>query len=366
MSIVAQVKDNNAEDAILDQIRAAVSDGTTLSITGGNTKRFYGLPVTAAQPLSLSAHSGVISYEPTELVITARAGTSLKVVQALLAANDQQFPFDPPAFGDNATVGGMVAAGLSGPRRGYAQSVRDAVLGVRIVNGRGEILNYGGQVMKNVAGYDVSRLMAGSLGTLAVMLEVSLKVSPVPAGRETRVFELGQPQAIRQLRQWARQALPITASAWVDGQLYLRLCGTDEAMSAAGKVVSGEVIKSTNTPWTGLREQTHRFFEDAEKPLWRLSVAPATPELSFPGEQVIEWGGALRWLKTDESADDIRETATQCGGHATLFRYREQDLPDDGEVFAPLSPMLSTYHQRLKQAFDPAGIFNPGRMYRGL
>jgi len=290
----------------------------------------------------------------------------LSDVQALLKQHGQQFPFDPPAFGEQATVGGMVSAGLSGPRRGYAVSVRDAVLGVRIINGKGEVLNFGGQVMKNVAGYDVSRLVVGAMGTLGVLLEVSIKVSPIPVGKETRVFELSQQDALNRLREWAKQDLPITATAWIDSHLYLRLCGTEEAMASAGKHVGGEVIRMNHAPWAALREHEHRFFTTSELPLWRLSVAPATPALGLQGEQIVEWGGALRWLKTDVSAASIRETASQSSGHATLFRYREQDLPEDGNVFMPLNPMLKQYHHRLKQAFDPQGIFNPGRLYKDL
>lgn len=366
MTSAEKIVDLNVEEELQQQVSDASAGKRALSIIGGNTKAFYGRPCDADQVLDLTQHSGVISYEPTELVITARAGTLLSNLQALLKQNGQQFPFDPPAFGEQATIGGMVSAGLSGPRRGYASSVRDAVLGVRIINGKGEILNYGGQVMKNVAGYDVSRLMVGAMGTLGVILEVSIKVTPIPVGKETRVFELSQQEALKQLRGWARQDLPITASAWIDGHLYLRLCGTEDAMAAAGSRVGGDVIRMSHAPWTTLREQEHRFFSASELPLWRLSVAPGTPVLDLPGEQVVEWGGALRWLKTDASSEAIREKASQSGGHATLFRYREQDLPPDGNVFMPLSPMLKQYHQQLKQAFDPHTIFNPGRLYRGL
>lgn len=353
------------EDVLIGRVRQAIADGMSLRICGGGSKTFYGRHCDGAA-LDLSAHRGVIAYDPAELVITARAGTPLAEIESLLANNGQMLPFEPPHFSSSpqtgkrvATLGGMVAAGLSGPRRPWGGAVRDAVLGVKLLNGRGEVLRLGGQVMKNVAGYDLSRLMAGALGTLGVLLEVSLKVLPRPAEELTLAFELDAECAAARLRQWTRQPLPMSATLIHAGRLHLRLSGSAQGVRAARQMLGGE--PSDAAIWQDVREHTLPFFQ-SPRPLWRISLPPAAPDLNLPGEQLSEWGGALRWLASDLTGEALRRRVTAAGGHATLFRHHD----GRGEVFQPLAPPLFALHRRVKQALDPHGLFNPGRMYEGL
>lgn len=346
------------EAELIERIREAAATRMALCIRGGGSKTFYGRRCEGAS-LDVSGHRGVISYEPSELVITARAGTPLAEIQALLAQNGQLLPFEPPHFGPNATLGGMVAAGLSGPRRPWGGSVRDAVLGVKLLNGRGEVLRFGGQVMKNVAGYDLSRLMAGALGTLGVLLEVSLKVLPRPAEELTRVFELGAEDAAARQIEWGRLPLSLSGTLYHAGRLHVRLCGSGQGVRAALDRLGGDEI--VESPWTAAREQTIPFFQ-GEGPLWRISLPAAASALNLPGEILTEWGGALRWLRTDLPAETLRRRISAMGGHATLFRGHD----GRGEVFQPLAPGMLALHQRLKLALDPHGIFNPGRLYKEL
>lgn len=345
-----------------DRIRAAVAEKTPLRLRGGGTKDFYG-EVPRGELLDTRDYAGIVAYEPTELVITARCGTPLAELEAALRARGQFLAFEPPHFAPGATVGGMVAAGLSGPRRQAVGAVRDFVLGVRMLDGRGDDLTFGGQVMKNVAGYDVSRPMAGSLGTLGMILEVSLKVPPLPFAEATLKLELPQDKAIGMLNHWGGKPIPISACAWAGGDLSVRLSGAASAIRAAREAIGGELMEPEQAPgfWQGIREQTEVFFR-TDKPLWRLSVPSATPPLALPGDELIEWGGALRWLASNADARTIREAAAQAGGHATLFRATDKSAG----AFAPLAPALLNIHRRLKHSFDPAGIFNPGRMYPDL
>jgi glycolate oxidase FAD binding subunit len=342
-----------------DRIRSAAAAKTPLRLRGGGTKDFYG-QVLEGETLDTRAYAGIVAYEPTELVITARCGTPLAELEALLRAEGQHLAFEPPHFGPDATVGGMLAAGLSGPRRACAGAVRDFVLGVRMLDGRGDDLSFGGQVMKNDAGYDVSRPMAGSMGTLGLILEVSLKVPPLPFAEATLKLELPEDRAIRMLNHWGGQPLPLSACAWTGGELTLRLSGAASAVGAARETIGGESVEPEDARrfWLGIREQTEPFFR-TDKPLWRLSVPSVTPVLALPGEQLIEWGGSLRWLASNADARTIRAAAAQAGGHATLFRASDKGAG----VFTPLAPTLANIHRRLKQAFDPMGVFNPGRMY---
>ena len=343
--------------AFQERIRAAAGSGAPLRLRGGGSKDFYGGAL-AGDVLDTRGHAGIVSYEPTELVVTARCGTRLDELEATLAANGQMLAFEPPRFGAQATLGGCVAAGLSGPRRAAAGAVRDFVLGARLLDGRARELSFGGQVMKNVAGYDVSRLLAGSLGTLGLLLEISLKVLPRPAEELTLQLELSEEAALEALNRWAGQPLPVTASAWRGGVLCLRLSGAASAVRAAAKSIGGKTVAD---PWAGIREQTDPYFA-GDTPLWRLSVPSHAPALGLPGEQLIEWGGALRWLRTAADAAAVRAAASRAGGHATLFRAASKEAG----AFAPLSPMLLQLHRQLKAAFDPAGIFNPGRLHPGF
>ncbi len=343
-----------------DAIRAAADAKRPLNIRGGGSKTFYGNPSTG-EALDVTTYRGIIEYEPTELVITARAGTPLADIEAAMREQGQMLGFEPPHFGGNATVGGCIAAGLSGPRRPYAGSARDFVLGLRLLDGRGSDLHFGGQVMKNVAGYDVSRLITGSLGTLGVILEVSLKALPLPPSEMTLCREQTQSEALNLMNEWAGKPLPITASCHVDGRLYVRLAGATPAVHSAAAKLGGETVADGAAFWRDLRDQRHAFFA-GETALWRLSLSSTAPELQLSGAQLIEWGGALRWLRSDSDAMSIRKAARSGDGHATRFRGGD---PRSG-AFHPLpSPMLKL-HKRVKQAMDPAGIFNPGRMYPEL
>jgi glycolate oxidase FAD binding subunit len=342
------------------QIRAAAAERRALRIRGGGTKDFYGNEP-HGELLDTRGHSGIVAYEPTELVVTARCGTLLADLEKILFKQGQFLAFEPPHFGLSATLGGSVAAGLSGPRRASAGALRDYVLGLKIIDGRGQLLAFGGQVMKNVAGYDLSRLLAGSLGTLGLILEVSLKVLPRPRAELTLRLELPQAKALESMNRWAGQPLPISATAWRDGALDLRLSGAQGAVRAAADKLGGEQVDADSAArfWAGIREQSEPFFA-LPAPLWRLSLPSRAPQIELPGEQLIEWGGALRWLKSNADPATVRAAAAGAGGHATLFRA--SDKP--GGTFAPLPPELARLHRELKQTFDPAGILNPGRLYQ--
>jgi glycolate oxidase FAD binding subunit len=344
------------------RIRTAAAENRPLRLRGGGSKDFYGQAV-EGEVLDTRAYAGIVAYEPTELVITARGGTPLTELEAALRVEGQHLAFEPPHFGPGATVGGMVAAGLSGPRRQCAGAVRDFVLGVRMLDGRGDDVSFGGQVMKNVAGYDVARVIAGSLGTLGLILEVSLKVPPLPFAEATLRMELPQDKAIELLNHWGGKPLPISACAWTEGELTLRLSGAASAVKAARETIGGEMVEAEQAErfWRAIREQTAPFF-GTDRPLWRLSVPSVTLPLALPGEQLLEWGGALRWLSSKADARTVREAAARSGGHATLFRASDKSAG----AFTPLAPALAKIHRNLKQAFDPAGIFNPGRMYPDL
>lgn len=352
--------------AIIEQYKeiicTAAEHKSPLQIRGGGTKDFYGNPVVSQNNMLLDAtdYSGIIDYEPTELVITARAGTCLADLEAALHQKGQMLAFEPPHFCAAATLGGCIAAGLSGPRRAAAGSVRDFVLGVRLLNGKGEDLSFGGQVMKNVAGYDVSRLMVGSMGTLGMLLEVSLKVLPKPMTEITLCMQMDEAAAIEKMNQWAGKPLPISATCFRSGELFVRLSGAESAVCAAQLKLGGEELIEGEVFWKSVREQTHEFFQSADS-LWRLSINPATQPLTLPGEQLIEWNGGLRWLLGAENLDAaiLRKTIKDAGGHATLFRSNEPGI----SVFHPLDPGMMKIHCALKEKFDPSRILNPGRLY---
>jgi glycolate oxidase FAD binding subunit len=361
--------------AFCERIAAAHGTGTRLRLRGGGTKDWYG-QAPGGDVLDTRAYHGIVDYEPSELVVTVRCGTPLAELEQALASQGQMLAFEPPHFGP-ATVGGMVAAGLSGPRRLGAGALRDFVLGVDLVDGRGALLHFGGKVMKNVAGYDVARLLAGSLGTLGLIAGVSLKVLPRPVCEATLVFELDQREALDQLSAWTGRALPVSSSAWQDGRLALRLSGASAAVNAAVGALGGERMLDPDGFWQDLREQRSAFFHPGDEGgevdsnaggnaggLWRLAVPPTTPPLPLPGRQLIEWGGGQRWLHAARPADGaaIRAAAVAAGGHATLFRGGDKGHG----VFTPLQPALAGVHRRLKDGFDPAGVFDPTRMYNAF
>jgi glycolate oxidase FAD binding subunit len=349
-----------------DRVRAAAAARRPLCIRGGGTKDFYGEAL-AGDPLDMRGYQGIVSYEPTELVVSVRCGTPLAEVEAALAERGQMLAFEPPAFGPSATIGGVVAAGLAGPRRASAGAVRDFVLGATLLDASGNVLRFGGQVMKNVAGYDVSRLACGSLGILGPILEVSLKVLPVPASECSVRMPMDEGAALQALNHWGGQPLPLSASAWRDGVLTLRLSGAPAAVDAAAvRFVRERGAARLDEPqarefWAGIREQTDGFF-GGPLPLWRLSVPSVAPALGLDGASMLEWGGALRWLRSDAPAGEIRAAAARVGASATLFRGGDRAAG----VFHPLPPANAALHRRLKDVFDPARLFNPGRMYPDL
>ena len=360
---------NVALSRIIDQVHAAHSSGRPLEIRGDGSKHFYGEPA-LGEILEISPFTGITSYEPTELVVTARAGTTLTELEATLQQCGQSLPFEPPRFAGRGTVGGMVAAGLAGPARARVGSVRDHVLGMTVLNAGGDLLTFGGQVAKNVAGYDVSRLMVGALGILGVICDVSLKVLPTPVATATCAYDCSETEALRRLNAWRSNPLPIDAISWHDDVLCVRFAGAKAAVIEARRNLGGREIaaQSAQSWWTALRDHRHEYFNLSQEELqrgeclWRLSVRASAASLSMPGRQLIEWQGAQRWCRTQAPAHEVRAAATLAGGHATLMRAASKSAG----VFTPLSEALMRVHRRLKQAFDPNRIFNRGRMYAEL
>ena len=383
---------------IAARVRQAAKTGVPLRIRGGGSKDFYGQSL-KGEVLDMTGLAGVVAYEPSELVVTVLAGTPLADLEALLAAQGQCLPFEPPHFGvgaatfpqptgegssysgtaagSAATVGGMVASGLSGPARASAGAVRDFVLGVKLINGRGEELTFGGQVMKNVAGYDVSRLMAGSMGTLGVITEVSLKVLPVAPLEATLRFDCSQAQALQWLHGWGGQPLPLNASCWLHeegqrtGTLYLRLRGAQAAVQAACDTLcqlpgaAREDASEVAADWQACRNQQLPWFQarSETQDLWRLSVPQTAPVLDLPEPPLIEWHGGQRWVRAHASqGNKLRQLASEAGGHATLFIAAYADFERATARFDGLKRPLDRIHRNLKAQFDPAGILNPHRM----
>jgi len=352
---------NDLTEELKARVLAAIRSGTRLELRGSGSKRFLGR-TPAGEPLNAGGHAGIVNYQPKELVVTARCGTTLETIESRMAEQGQMLPFEPPHFGPGATIGGAVACGLSGPARPYAGSARDLVLGIRVLTGRGQVLRFGGEVMKNVAGYDLSRVMTGALGTLGLLLDVSLKVMPIPAAERSLAQEHPEAEAIRLMNAWAGTPLPITGTCYDGERLYVRLAGAETAVDQAAYAIGGETIQDADMLWrVRIREQGGEFFA-GEAPLWRLSLPSATPSLDLPGGQLIEWGGAQRWYRGALQPDAVRKAAAQAGGHATLFRGGDRG----GDVFQPLPPALMAIHRNLKRAFDPDGLLNPGRLFAEL
>ncbi|TVP93285.1 MAG: glycolate oxidase subunit GlcE [Thioalkalivibrio sp.] len=340
------------------QVADADRTGTPLRIEGGGTKGFYGRPVEGTA-LDVTGHQGISHYDPVELVVSVRAGTPILELERALAEAGQQLAFEPPHFGPAATVGGTVATGLSGPRRPWSGAVRDFVLGTRLITREGRHLRFGGEVMKNVAGYDLSRLVTGAQGTLGVITEVSLKVLPLPGAAHSLRLQMPLESAMTKLARWGRQPVPLTGAVWHDGSLYLRLEGGERSVDASRARLGGEALDRAF--WRDLREQALPFFSaDDTRPLWRLSVPQVAPPLELEGDWLFDWAGAQRWLRSDMPAATIREVAVRAGGHATCY------TPGLTDPFTPLAPLLAKYHRQLKARLDPNGIFNPGRLYPDL
>jgi glycolate oxidase FAD binding subunit len=351
------IVDADKTEVLADQVRAATSDRAPLRIVGGDTRAWYGRAA-GGEALDVSRHRGVIDYDPCELVITARAGTPLAEIEAILARNDQQLGFEPPVFSPASTLGGAVATGLAGPARPFAGAVRDHVLGARIVDGKGQVLRFGGTVFKNVAGFDAFRLMCGAMGTLGVILDVSIRVTPRPEAIMGLAFAEDWTSAKTRIARLMGRPLPLDG-AFHDGErLHLRLRGPRSGVETAARELGGQA--EDLAIWDSLRQMTLRPLNAPR--LWRLSI-PRTADLeNLPGEPLVDWGGGQRWVATDAAPERLREIAASAGGHATLFRGAK---PGE-EVFTPLAAPLLALHRRLKAVFDPAGILNPGRLYEGL
>jgi glycolate oxidase FAD binding subunit len=352
--------DETVLDGWRERIATAVADGKALRLRGSGTKDFYGEAL-AGEVLELGAWRGIVDYEPSELVVTVRSGTPLSEVEAALAARDQFLAFEPPSFGGDPTIGGVVAAGLSGPRRMSAGAARDFVLGARLLTAQGELLRFGGQVMKNVAGFDVSRLLCGSLGILGVITEVSLKVLPRSRVEQTVRFELAAASAVDSFNRWAAQPLPLSGAAWWQGGAWVRLSGAPAAVRAACERLGGELIDHTAARafWDALRHQRLPFFGSVS--LWRVSAPATAPPLALPSDPLIDWGGALRWYADLPEGTAVRERAREVNGTASCWRG-----PAPEGRFHPLTPAVAQLHRRLKERFDPTGVFNRGRLVAGL
>ncbi len=350
--------DSDCTAELAARIREANTSRRPQRIVGGDTKRFLGRSI-EADSIEIGHHRGILRHDPAELVLTARAGTPLLEIEESLAARGQRLPFEPPRFGENATLGGTVACGLAGPARAWSGPLRDYLLGVRVLAGDGRVLRFGGEVMKNVAGYDVARLMAGAFGVLGILLDVSLKLLPLPKGERTLALEMDEAAALGRLAEFARGAMPLTAGAWVAGRLYLRFEGSEATLDEVHRRVGGEVPDGAAGLWSSMREQTHEFFA-GDAPLWRCTLPPLTPPLPATDATLIEWNGQQRWYRS--ARDHVSGVVAAAGGYATLFRH----APAGSEPFAPLPPPLLRLHQGLKRVFDPAGVLNPGRMYAEL
>lgn len=340
-----------------EQIRQASANSAPLEIRGGGSKSWYGQQV-CGELLSTADYQGVLSYEPSELVVTVKAGTKVQQLQQMLAQHQQMLAFEPPDFDGVATIGGMIATGLCGPRRYQTGPMRDYVLGVNLIDGQGEVLRFGGQVIKNVAGYDISRSQVGAMGSLGLITSVSLKVLPLPEAELTLVFICSENEAREKLLNW-RLRWPVSASCWMVGRLYVRLSGYAQTLQQAQRALGGEVFAADDF-WQALREQKLAFFsQEQERSLWRIALPLQQPGLNLPGKSVFEWGGQLQWLYTDVSASLVRQHAQACGAAACL--YRAQDKTPG--VFELPAPALWRVQQALRQVFDAAGIFNRGRLY---
>lgn len=345
-------------DELQEKVVKALSFGSPLRIVGGNTKSFYGREALGT-PLYVGQHNGIVNYYPSELIVTARSGTLLSELSQELAGNGQILAFEPPAFGELATLGGTIACGFSGPRRPFSGSARDYVLGCKIINGNGEILSFGGEVIKNVAGYDVSRLMVGALGTLGLLLEISLKVMPMPEAEITCCIELPRVDAQKKMAALMSRSLPLSGLSFDGRLLFVRFSGNEKAIAAAAKHIGGDEQIVDNSYWSVLNEHRLPFFQGSRN-LWRLCLAPAAETLPLEGEWYYDWGGGLRWLLSAEPVDKVFSVTEKAAGHAQLFRGGNRD----GDVFQPLTGRLQQLNAKVKSAFDPAGLFNPYRFYR--
>jgi glycolate oxidase FAD binding subunit len=345
---------------LCEAVRHASAACKPLLIQGNGSKNFYGPPGNGDK-LSTSELSAIVEYEPSELFITARAGTLLSEVEAALDDANQILPFEPPQFGRQATIGGTVACGLSGPRRPYSFAMRDCILGTDIINGKGEHLTFGGQVVKNVAGYDVSRFMCGAMGTLGIITEISFKTIPKPESEITLVYEQPIEQALDFMQRLLQTNLPVTASYHENNRLYLRFAGNENVIEKVKERLGGEQLDDSKQLWHSVKEHQRDFF-DSDENLWRCMVPANCGALSISGESVFEWNGGLRWYTSDDDIESVMKTTKSAGGYATLFRTKSSLT----HRFTEPAAALKKLHLKLKQAFDPGNILNSGRMYPWL
>lgn len=353
--------DRDIASSLVDRIKQAYRNKTPLKITGNGNRNNILARQIKAEPLKVSPHSGIVSYQPTELVLTVRAGTQLSDISRILADNGQHLSFEPPYFGKKATIGGTVACNLSGPARPWAGSVRDMVLGIRLINGRGEHLRFGGQVMKNVAGYDVSRLQAGALGSLGVMTEISLKVLPKPETSTSLVFEMDQESALHKMHEFSGKPSPLSGAVWFDGKMYIRLSGTLDAVEQTVQLWGGDQLAPAHRFWEDLREQRLDFF-NGDAPLWRLAIRSNSKPTNGDFPVLIDWGGGQRWLRGEHELARLEQLALKNNGHITLFRGGDRIK----NVRQSLDTVQKKLHLGIKRAFDPEGIFNPGILYNWM
>lgn len=362
---------NDISDILREQVADAFEKKTPLCIKAGNSKAFYGNNVDG-QVIDTTQHQGITEYQPSELVVTVRSGTLLSELEAELKANKQMLAFEPPQHTATTTIGGTVACGLSGPRRMACGSARDFVLGCNIINGKAEQLRFGGQVMKNVAGYDASRLMVGAQGTLGLLLDMSLKVLPMSESETTLQLKIDLSTAVKHIQQWLKQGIPISASCHTNNTLNLRLSSTHSAVTASVNNIKNlfECEEVSNDFWLSIKNQSHDFFStnslSTNQQLWRCSHQTNTPFYSdtkngLDENQLVEWHGALRWVK---SSEDLYSSAASHNGHACLYPINHNITQTD--IFQPLAKPLMKVQQRMKQAFDPENILNAGRLYTDI
>ena len=347
---------NDRIQQLCNVVKHAHDTKQPLNIQAGNSKAFYGNHVDG-QIIKTSDLDGIIEYQPSELYITAYASTSLQTIEDTLDEHNQILSFEPPHYSNSATIGGAIASGFSGPRRPYGDAIRDCILGTNIINGKGEYLSFGGKVMKNVAGYDVSRLMCGAFGTLGIITQASIKVQPKPKHECTLLFEFSEEQALNKIHSWLSELIPVTASYYENNHLWIRLSGLEKTLNNIHKQIGGEEISSNKEFWQSIKNHQTDFFH-SNTPLWRC-IIPHNSPFTINGDSSFEWNGSLRWIKSTETADTIFSACQKYRGHASLFRSSSK--PTD--CLAPMNPQLQTIHQKLKHAFDPEKILNPGRMY---